>query len=214
MVETKNTDVRRGRPRDAAKDEAILEAAGHLFMERGYEAVSLDAVAAEAGVSKATIYARWPDKEALFCAVLRHECDRVVMPDGFRPDPGTPVRDTLIWLGHRFLDLVLGDKAMAMHRVLVAESSRAPRMAELFFETAVLSLKDRFAEWLAAETEAGRLYVSDPERAAWRFLGAVKGEAHMRASYGMAPIAPDALADHVRACADDFILVNRDPRRP
>lgn len=197
--------VKRGRPRDAAKDEAILQAAGDLFMEHGYEAVSLDAVAQGAGVSKATIYARYSDKDALFAAVLRHECERAVSSDSFAPDPSQSVRDTLVVLATRFLDLVTGEKAMQMNRVLVAETGRAPRMAELFYETAVLSLKNRLADWLRLETVRGRLNVRDPDGAAWRFLGGVKGEAHLRASFGLPPVEPARLKHHIEAAAEEFI---------
>lgn len=200
---------RRGRPRDSAKDEAILSAAGDLFMDRTYEAVSVDAVAQAAGVSKATIYARYADKDALFAAVLRQECERAVSPDSFFPSPDQPVRETLINLATRFLDLVTGEKAMQMHRVLVAETSRAPRMAELFFETAVLSLKDRFAAWLRSETEAGRLNVRDPDGAAWRYLGGVKGEAHLRAAFGLPPADPARLRAHIEDAADEFLRAHR-----
>lgn len=197
--------ARRGRPRDAAKDEAILTAAGSLFLERGFETVSLDTVAQAAGVSKATIYARYADKDALFAAVLRQECERAVSPDSFFPIADQPVRDTLIVLATRFLDLVTGDKAMQMHRALVAETTRAPRMAELFYETAVESLKNRFAAWLETETLRGRLHVADPHGAAWRYLGAVKGEAHLRAAFGLSPIDPERLRSHIEHCADEFM---------
>lgn len=200
---------RRGRPRDNAKDEAILAAAGALFMDRTYEAVSLDAVAQAAGVSKATIYARYADKDALFTAVLRQECERAVSPDSFSPSPDEPVRETLINLATRFLDLVTGEKAMQMHRVLVADTGRAPRMAELFFETAVLSLKNRFAAWLTSESEAGRLNVRDPDGAAWRYLGGVKGEAHLRAAFGLPPADPARLQAHIEDAADEFLRAHR-----
>lgn len=207
MSETSQTP--RGRPRDSAKDRAILTAAGDLFMDRTYETVSLDAVAQAAGVSKATIYARYVDKDALFSAVLRHECESVVSPDSFFPSPDRPARETLINLATQFLNLVTGEKAMQMHRVLVAETGRAPRMAELFFETAVLSLKDRFAAWLKSETEAGRLNVRDPDGAAWRYLGGVKGEAHLRAAFGLPPADPARVKAHIEDAADEFLRAHR-----
>src|SRR3984957_4440982 len=55
----------RGRPRSARAHEATLKAAAGLLLERGLDAVSMDAVAARAGVSKATIYRWWPTKESL-----------------------------------------------------------------------------------------------------------------------------------------------------
>jgi TetR/AcrR family transcriptional repressor of mexJK operon len=195
---------RRGRPRDASKDEAILVAAGELFMERGFEAASLDAVAQAASVSKATIYSRFADKETLFRAVLDHECNSVLLPASFVPPPGASVRETLILIAEQFLGLVLGDHAMAMHRIIVAECCRAPRVAELFFETAVLSTKTRLADWMRQQNAAGRLAVRDPDGAAWRFLGAVKVEAYLRASMGLPAIEPERLRAHVEACADEF----------
>lgn len=54
-----------GRPRSARAHEQVLEAALELFAERGIDATSVDAISSAAGVSKATIYKHWPDKEAL-----------------------------------------------------------------------------------------------------------------------------------------------------
>jgi AcrR family transcriptional regulator len=56
---------RRGRPRSETAHQAILEAVAELLMERGLGAISMDAVAERAGVSKATIYRWWPTKETL-----------------------------------------------------------------------------------------------------------------------------------------------------
>ena len=67
------TDVaaptRSGRPRRAETTTTILDAALELWMERGYHSVSIDAVAARAGVSKPTIYRRWPNRQQLLVAV-------------------------------------------------------------------------------------------------------------------------------------------------
>jgi len=66
------TSVRpQGRPRDASRDTAILEAALALVGELGYDRVSMDAVAARARASKATIYRRWSSKGALVSAAVR-----------------------------------------------------------------------------------------------------------------------------------------------
>ena len=63
----------RGRPRSARAHEATLKAAAGLLLERGLDAVSMDAVAARAGVSKATIYRWWPTKESLALDALYTE---------------------------------------------------------------------------------------------------------------------------------------------
>jgi AcrR family transcriptional regulator len=63
----------RGRPRSEKAHQAILQAAAELLLEQGLTAVSMDAVAARAGVSKATIYRWWPTKESLALDALYHE---------------------------------------------------------------------------------------------------------------------------------------------
>ena len=72
--------AKRGRRPDPAKDAAILDAANALFLERGYTA-SVDDIAAAAGVSKQTVYARFASKEDLFEAVVRAGIDLKLPPD-------------------------------------------------------------------------------------------------------------------------------------
>jgi AcrR family transcriptional regulator len=61
---------RTGRPRSARAQAAVLDAARMLFAGRGIDATTMDAVAAASGVSKATIYKHWPDKDALCLEVM------------------------------------------------------------------------------------------------------------------------------------------------
>lgn len=82
-----------GRPRNAQADEAILDAVlAMLAAGQSFAAISIEAVAAKAGVGKATIYRRWPNKEALLI-------DAVSSMKGPLPEPaGESVRDDLIML--------------------------------------------------------------------------------------------------------------------
>jgi AcrR family transcriptional regulator len=84
--------VRRGRPRDAAIDTAILDATVTELVERGFVALSMEAVAARAGVAKTTIYRRWPNTAELGLDALRS-----FEEDALEPPPGS-VRDQLVWL--------------------------------------------------------------------------------------------------------------------
>jgi AcrR family transcriptional regulator len=59
-----------GRPRSAEAHGRVLKSAAELFAERGIDATSMDAIAEASGVSKATIYKHWPDKDALCLEVL------------------------------------------------------------------------------------------------------------------------------------------------
>lgn len=202
---TERGEKRRGRPRDPAKEAALLKAAGDLFLEKGFEAVSLDAVAHAAGISKTTIYARFGDKETLFQTVIEATCGRFVTPDSFEPLPDLSIRDCLIQLGRRFIALLTSEEAIGLHRALVAETGKDKRMAELFFESAVVRLQQRVADWFRRETAAGRLAINDPDGAAWRFMGAAKGEVHLRASLGLAQRPEEDIEANLAALADEFL---------
>src|SRR5216683_2243787 len=85
---------RRGRPRDSAVDEAILNAAVDLLAEAGYARLTMDQIAARAGVGKASVYLRWPNKVALVAAAIQHRS--AVVPEV--PDTGSLREDMLAFL--------------------------------------------------------------------------------------------------------------------
>lgn len=84
---------RGGRPRDEGRDQAILEAAVDLLAEVGYDAMSIESVANRAGVSKATIYRRWPGKAELVAEALRRRHEPHVIDP---PDTGSLRGDLLV----------------------------------------------------------------------------------------------------------------------
>src|SRR5438132_11861364 len=86
---------RRGRPRDPAVDQAILAAAVDLLAEGGYARLTMEQVAARAGVGKASVYLRWPNKVTLVAEAIQHRS--AVVPDV--PDTGSLREDMLAFLG-------------------------------------------------------------------------------------------------------------------
>lgn len=70
-----------GRPRDPAADEAILRTTLSMLAEDGYDGLSIDRIAARAGVGKATIYRRWASKEEVVAAAARRLSEEVPAPD-------------------------------------------------------------------------------------------------------------------------------------
>lgn len=207
-----NAVRQRGRPRDPEKDRQILEAAVALFMERGFEASSMDAIAEQAGVSKVTLYARFRDKESLFTAALAMRCSEFVGPELFEPGAAGGVRAQLLLIASRFLQLVVSHDGVAMMVLISKENARSPQLAALFFEVAVLPLKRHLESFLLREAAAGRLAVADPEGACWRFLGAVKGKPHLCAMLGLALPEEAELHRHVEACVDDFLRLHAGPK--
>src|SRR3990167_5928983 len=101
-----------GRPKDMEKRTAVLEAAMVLFPSRGYDGVSMDAIAQAAGVSKLTVYSHFADKEALFGAAVTECCAQLLPHQLFVPDPGLPVAEALFQIARPFVDLMMDERAV------------------------------------------------------------------------------------------------------
>ncbi|MEZ5892612.1 MAG: TetR/AcrR family transcriptional regulator [Parvularculaceae bacterium] len=183
--------VKRGRKPDPAKDEAILQAAGDLFLERGYS-VSIDDIAAAANVSKQTVYARFASKEELFEAVVRAGADELV---GALFSAGKPERiaDALIALGMRYQDIVLDPRRVSMQRLLIAQAQQFPDLARRFFEGGPGYVRQRIADFMRTESANGRLVIDDAEEAAVHFLGLVKGADQLAALMDIGDAGDEAL---------------------
>src|SRR5215831_1036803 len=115
------------------KAESILAAAKRAFLAGGFGAVSMDAIAREAAVSKATVYAHFGSKEELFGAVIGRECERYFASFSAGEIDPRDVRASLTVLGRRFLELVLSPDAIALHRIITGEVTRFPVIGEIFW---------------------------------------------------------------------------------
>src|SRR6266568_8085011 len=161
---------RPSREQAARLGERILDAATHLFMSHGYGATSIEAVARRARVSKRTFYHRFDDKPALFVAVVH----RII--DGLRPPADLPLlegdlEEILQRLAGLILRAALSPQAIALHRMIVAESARFPKLAAIVTERGVTEEAIRFmAGVLDREARAGNLALDNPTFAARQFL--------------------------------------------
>jgi AcrR family transcriptional regulator len=185
---------RGGRPtRSAAiqRDLRLLDVATRLFMERGFDATSIDAVAEAARVSKPTVYARYRDKRGLFEAVLKREIARWLAPLAtaaevqFNNLSNASVERRLVELGRQMLALSSGPGARAVGRILAAQAANFPELAELAYQegwSKAVSTTARLFDHLNAE---GSLQFGDASIAAETFLNIVIGQSARLAIYGI-----------------------------
>lgn len=174
--------VRKGRRADPSKDEAIIEAASALFSERGY-GVSIDEIAAAAGVSKQTIYARYDCKPDLLAAVIHKTAEDLVNPLSVG---STAPEEALVKFGERFVDVVFDPCKIAMQRLIISEAAKFPELARVYYESGPQFVRRALAAYLARAAAGGKLDVEDAQLAASQFLGLVIGADHMRALMGLA----------------------------
>ncbi|HTT70395.1 MAG TPA: TetR/AcrR family transcriptional regulator [Anaeromyxobacteraceae bacterium] len=153
------------------KRRQILDAARSLFLAAGYERTAVDAIAARAGVSKATLYSHFADKQALFLACASEESAgmRARLADLLGAPTGEPAAD-LAEVGQAFLRSVARPSTLAFRRILVAEAGRFPELGRTFFEDATFAVRGRLADYLRRQGEAGSLTVNDGELAAAQFI--------------------------------------------
>ncbi|HEY2541357.1 MAG TPA: TetR/AcrR family transcriptional regulator [Stellaceae bacterium] len=170
----------RSDPPIAGKAESILAAAKRMFLERGFGAVSMDAIAREAGVSKATVYAHFSGKEELFGAVIGRECERYFAEFSAGELDPRQVHASLTTLGRRFLELLLSPDAIALHRLIVGEVSRFPELGEVFWRAGPERNHAQIEAFLTAAAAAGSLDIANPRLAAEQFTGLVRGETQLR----------------------------------
>lgn len=111
----------------------FVRAAGKLFVEKGFGAVSMEAIAAEAGASKVTLYGYFPNKEALFEAFV-NEAGKGGLEEMEAATEGADVRETLLHLGTAYLDLVTRPDVVDANRLIMGEAGRQPHLSRIFYE--------------------------------------------------------------------------------
>ena len=176
------TGVLAGRAVGAAgpKGEAIAQAALRLFLRDGYERTSVDAIAAEAGVSKRTIYNRYTDKENLFRSVLQDMfTDSMAafarMADAHLADVTDVGRDLTAFLMESAVTLTLAPDRIALIRLILTEAPYFPAL--LRRERGHEGMHATLARVLGRLAEAGKLAVTDPDEAAEHLFALTLGRA-------------------------------------
>lgn len=194
-----------GRPKDLGKRAAILDAAKRMFTAHGFERVSMDQIAAEAGVSKLTVYSHFGDKETLFSAAITAKCEEQLATGLFSVDPHSSLREQLHGIGRAFVALINSEEALAIHRVVTTQPPPA-KLGQLFWDAGPRRVQEAFESFLHHEIAAGALDIPDVHRAASQFFCLLKGEAHMLLLCGCINEIDAAESEaHVRATVDTFL---------
>lgn len=177
--------------------EQILAAATRLFLEQGYGSTSLEAVAAEAGVTKPTVYSHFGSKQGLLAAITEaFATARANEVSSALESTGNPRQD-LRRFGEAFLGRVLSPQAHCWQRLAHTESDEHPEVGNAFFAAGPERVFKALTAYIREEKKAGRLTCPDPELAAEQFLGLLIGMNPIRLMTGQ-PL-PDA-ARQKRLC--------------
>lgn len=179
----------------SAKRRQIGQAAEALFLAHGYGAVSMDAVARLACVSKATLYAHFASKHALFACIVAEKGRESPVVDALFPEVVPDLRAALLAVGQRMLRFLLQPRTLAILRIAMAESARFPELGHAFYENGPQKFADRFGAWLDGLTAQGLVEAPDRRAATEQFMALMRSDVFLRASLGLPPAPSEAAID-------------------
>lgn len=193
-------------PPSDSKSDKIIAAATELFLEVGYTATSMDAVAKRAQASKTTLYSRFPSKEQLFAACVTAVCDAHgarFVPEGF---DGMDLVTALEMIGERFLRLVWSPLAMRGLQVVTSEVSRQPDLARIYYDSGPARTIAMITAFFEHANALGLLSVKDSGFTARQFLASLLGHVDCELRLGLRePPGDEELSRHVRAVVALFL---------
>jgi len=194
------------------KRYAILEAAKALFTELGYDGASMDAIAAQAGVSKLTVYSHFGDKQNLFICSVEALCVAWLPEEFFAAEQEGSLREQLLRIGRLFLTRASTQAAIATQRTLIAPRTDE-HLRKMFWHAGPRKTEAALAKFLALHSARGELSIDDPKQAARWFFGLLRDQvfAHLLGGEAAALQPAQALQtsnpieQHVSASVDFFL---------
>ena len=184
-----------------------MNAAAKLFLSNGFGAVSMDAIAKQAKVSKPTLYSHFQDKEALFSEIMTFMCQSAGGTDILETlsEDGPPEK-MLRELAKAKLCIVLDKEGLSLARIVFAETPRFPNLGKTFWQSGPQKFYDAFEAYLTRMDEQGLLKVPDPRQAALNFEGMLIWGPVFPLLVGVAPpLSPEEIDKHIEAVVTDFL---------
>jgi AcrR family transcriptional regulator len=179
-IATLNAESRpRSRQCAADRRKAFLAAAHRVFLERGYANASIDAVVELAGGSKATVYQLFGSKEGLLGALVAEGAEELAHLVEELPLDGV-LEDSLRAFGRGYLGLILRPERLALFRLVVGECGRVPEIGDVFYRTGPQVIGKWLTEFFRGVMVRGAIAPADPERTAYQFIHALRGDLYMQ----------------------------------
>lgn len=213
-METEPKRRSRGRPsvvQAAQLRESFLEAATQSFLDKGYAATSIEAIAREAGVAKITIYRQFENKQALFSEVIHRSLDqaRTGMHEALKGDK-TNTEERLLELIEGMYMGASEPRTLGLLRLVIAEATRFPELSKMIF-TENSRVLDPLVSYLTEAHRAGALHVPSPERTAVQLSTLAFGGVRFFISKPLA--GPNERREWAKGVLD-LVLHGLQPRQP
>lgn len=179
------------------KVEQVIAGARDVFMRQGFEGASVDEIAREAGVSKATLYSYFSDKRLLFMEVAKAECRAQSETAVYEIDFDAPVREVLTQAAKRMTRFFLSNVGQQIYRIVVAESGRFPELGREFWDCGPKLVREILIQYFKGAVARGELKIDDFDLAADQFPELCKAGLHIRMVIGLQTEFSDEEIDRV-----------------
>jgi AcrR family transcriptional regulator len=182
------TEIHRGR-----KFDQVLNGAREVFLRDGFEGASVDDIAKEAGVSKATLYSYFPDKRLMFLEVTKTECQRQADQALAQINFDQPPEVVLSIAGRQIIDFMASELGQGIYRLCVAEGERFPELGRAFYASGPELVHRTLLDYLKQAVARGELAIDDLDLAAHLFAEMCKADLHAKLVFGVGccPAASD-----------------------
>jgi AcrR family transcriptional regulator len=194
-------EIRKGR-----KYDQVLDGARRIFLRDGFDGASVDDIAREAEVSKATLYSYFPDKRLLFTEICNSECRRQTDEAEAALDYSVPVEELLTFAAERIAGFLMSDFGRNMFRLVVAEGARFPDLARQFYRNGPGLIHDRLVHHMRHLVDKGALKIDDFDLAADQFAQLCKAHIHEKLIFSLADeIKPADVTKSVQGAVEMFM---------
>ncbi len=176
-----------------------------LFLTRGFDAVTMDLIAQVAGVSKATLYANFKNKEHFFSLIMCEESRQISEGAWDSIDEEAELQDILLAIARNFFAVFMRERCFMMQRAIISAIPRLPELGRFIFENGPAKLLEKTSGFFSRAQESGRLNIDDPTLAAAQFFSLLRADIDVRGMLSLdLPSATEI--DHVTAKAIDIFL--------
>jgi TetR/AcrR family transcriptional regulator, mexJK operon transcriptional repressor len=176
--------VGNGRTLSAVKRARIIHAGKIVFLQNGFGAASMDVIAANAGVSKMTVYRHFRSKELLFAGVIDALCQQII-DDDLERMLMRPPKEALRKFATKIAATLFARETIELHRIVIAESRRFPKLGRLFYQSGPAACIEMLELYLMRHRGDGLAKHGSPRALAEEFLDLIRGYPHLRMLLGI-----------------------------
>lgn len=206
MTTKRSTDA--AQPHSRISDDRVaelLQIAGQVFAERGFDGASVNEMAKRASASKGTFYSRYPTKRDLLMAVVAQQVRGMETELADALAPGLDLAEALTKFADRILSLVLSKEVLANYRVVTLEAQRFPELGKVYYENGAEKVAHFFAAYLAQKVREGKLKIANPRITAELFIDSIVGMPRLKTALGVGSLSRNKKAERIEIAVEAFL---------